>query len=137
MVLEIPKKPLEGVWWKYGLALAALHLLAWVALGYKVNPEFAPLLAAARSYTILVTFAVAAFLPFVAGRLALKRLMWCALIGYALGTISYFLLGLYEPVRTLNTLLPFIAFVQVNILMISLGALVEFGHYVYRKVFEE
>lgn len=134
-MLEIEKKYLEGNWWKYGAGLAAMQLFLWILLGYKLNPGFSLLFLIKYSYVVYGIFILTAFLPFVFGRLQLKRLMWFALAGYFFGHVAYFLLALYEPTRRL-ALLPFASFLQFMTTGISLGIVVELGRYVYIKVFQ-
>ena len=134
-MLEIEKKFLEGRWWKYGTGLAAAHLFLWILLGYKLNPGFSLVFLIKYSYVIYSIFILSAFLPFIFGRLQLKRLMWFALVGYLFGNVAYFLLALYEPTRRF-ALLPFVSFLQFVTAGISLGVVVELGRYVYLKVFE-
>jgi len=137
MALEIPKKPFEGVWWKYGLALAGVQQLCWYLLAFRNAPDIKISFILQSSYVVYLSFIVGAFLPFVIGRLGLTRLMWPAFIGYLLGNAAYFILALYEPVRQLHVLLPFISYAQLYTAFLSIGLVIELGHYVYRKVFEE
>ena len=137
MVLVVPKKPLEGVWWKYALGLAAFQQLCWYLLGFKLNSDFSVLLTLQTSYIVYGVFIVGAVLPFVVGRLGFTRFMWASFIGYIVGNGAYFMLALFEPARQLNGLLPFISFAQIATTFVSLGVLIELGHYVYRKVIIE
>jgi hypothetical protein len=133
-MLEIEKKYLEGRWWKYAAGVATAHLFLWVLLGYKLNPGFSLIILIKYGYVVLGIFILTAFLPFIFGRLQLKRLMWFALAGYLFGNVAYFLLALYEPTRRL-ALLPFASFLQFVTAGITLGVVVELGRYVYIKVF--
>ncbi len=138
MVLVVDKKFLEGVWWKYALTLAGLQIFCWVLLGYKLQPTYSLSGIISSGPLVPSTFVFFAFLPFVLGRLQLKTLWWCGLIGFALGDAAYFLLALHEPTRRLSGgLLPFISFAQLNVSLLSLGIVIELGRYVYKKVFEE
>lgn len=136
MVLVLDKKPLEGVWWKYGAALAALHLTLWVVMGYRLHPDIELWALVSRSYVVYGAFAVAAFLPFALGRLGLMRAMWTGVAGWALAVCAYFLLALFEPTRRIP-LLPFSSFLQIYSSLLVIGLVVELGRYVWRKVFEE
>ncbi len=137
MVLVLDKKPMQGRWWKYGLAVAAGMLLLWVLLGFKLNPDFDVLMAAKTGYVVYGTFIAAAFFPFGMARLGLKRLYAAALIGFCIGAAAYVLMASYEPIRLLNPILPFVGFVQISSTCVLIGLLIEFGRYVYLKVVEE
>lgn len=137
MVLVVEKKFLEGVWWKYGLGLFAFQMLCWFLLGFKLQVSFNILLALKNGVFIWVGWLLFSNLPFVLGRLGLRRLFWFGFIGFIVGDLAYFLLALYEPIRQLNSLLPFIGFAQMNTSFLSLGIVIELGGYVYRKVFNE
>jgi|GEM_PF-2201603 len=135
MVLVVEKKFLEEDWWKYALALFLLHLLFWILLGYKINPAFSLGIALSRGITILALFLAAAFLPFIAGRLQMRRLFWFGFIGFLLALAAYYSLSLLGMGLRFS-LLPFIGFMQVYVSCFGLGVIVEFGGYVFRKLSE-
>lgn len=135
MVLVVDKKFLEDDWWKYGLALFGTHLLFWCLLVYKLQGEFT-LSAFWISRWVLGMFLAAAVLPFVAGRLQLRKLFWFGFVGYLLALAAYYALSLMKVGIMVFTLLPFIAFLQVFVTCFGLGALVEFGRYVLDKLAE-
>ena len=138
MVLVVENKNLKGVWWKYGLGLAALQMLAWIATGWKLVPDYSLSFALLNGATVYGTLVVFAFLPFVFARLGWRRIFWAALVGFFLGEAVFYSLVIYEPTRRVGTgLLPFVSFCQVDAALISLGIVIEFGVYVYKKVFEE
>lgn len=135
MVLVVENRKLKGVWWKYALGLTIAQLGAWLLVAFQINPSLALTDIVSRP-VIYVTFIVAALVPFVSVRLGFRRLMWCGLIGLALADAAYFTLRLYEPTRRLDPL-AFISFTQVCAALVSFGIIIEFGAYVYKKVFEE
>lgn len=135
MVLVVEKKFLEGDWWKYALGLAFLQTLFWVLLGYKLNPAFSLGAAARGSYFVYGGFWMMAILPFIAGRLQLRRLFWFGFIGFLASLLAYYSLSLLKVGERYN-LLPFIAFLQLYISFFGLGVIVEFGRYVFRKLAE-
>src|SRR5437868_3423965 len=91
MVLVIEKKFLEGAWWRYGLALAFGKLVLWVSLAYHTQASFSWAMFWS-SRLVLVSFLVAAFLPFAIGRLQLRIMFWFALTGFFLGEGIYLFL---------------------------------------------
>lgn len=135
MVLVVEKKFLEDHWWKYGLALFLLQLVFWVLLGYKINPTFSLWPALIDSRELLGLFLAMAFLPFVAGRLQLRRLFWFGFVGFFLGLAAYYTLSLLGTGERFN-LLPFIGFMQVYVSCFGLGLVIELGAYVFRKLSE-
>ena len=136
MVLVIEKKFLEGTWWKYGLALAAAKLGLWIALAYHWNPDLS-LAQLLRQDTLafMLAFVLAAFLPFAAGRLQLRRLFWCSLAGFFIAEAAYLFMILVGFGARFN-LLPFIAYLQLYVTAFSLGLVVELGRFVYLKLME-
>lgn len=135
MVLVVDKKFLEDDWWKYALALGLLQVLFWVLLGYKLNPDFTAIKGLSGSRVVVGAFLFTAFLPFIAGRLQLRKLFWFGFVGYLLALAGYYALSLLKVGERFN-LLPFIAFLQVYVTCFGLGALVEFGRYVLDKLAE-
>lgn len=135
MVLVVEKKFLEEDWWKYALALFLLQFTFWVLMGYRMNPAFTLVMAIRVSYFVYTAFLVTAFLPFIAGRLQFKTLFWTGFVGYLLGLVAYYALSLMKVGERFN-LLPLIAFLQIFIACFSLGLLIEFGKYVFRKLSE-
>lgn len=135
MVLVVEKKFLEGSWWAYPLALFLFHLLFWVLLGYKINPDFSLPGAFIISRTVLGGFLFAAFLPFIAGRLQLRKLFWFGFVGFLISLATYYALSLLGAGRRFS-LLPFVGFMQVYVSCFGLGVIVEFGRYVLRKLEE-
>lgn len=135
MVLVLEEKFLERTWWRYALALFGVQMLCWFLLGYRINPQLDIRHILGSGGMIYGTFFVAAFLPFVVGRLQLRRLFWFGLVGFAVADVGYFTLALFEAVRRLN-LLPFISFVQLYVTFFGLGIVIEFGRYVYHKLTE-
>lgn len=127
--------PLEGKWWKYGLAFASLQIFFWILLGFKMNPEFSLLFAFQAGQFVYGMFIFLAFLPFGLARLGYRRMMWFTLMGVLLGLASYYLLALFEPTRRFN-LLPFISYLQLSFAGISLGLLWEFGLWTWNKLKE-
>ncbi len=89
-----------------------------------------------RSYAVYGAFIIAAFLPFIFGRLGLKRLMWATIVGWVLAGAGYFLLILFEPTRRV-ALLPFTSYLQLYSSAASIGIVLELGRIVWIKVFEE
>ena len=136
MVLVLDKKPLEGVWWKWGVGLSGVQLLLWLLAGYRINPGLNVLQLITRTYIVYGAFIAAAFLPFVFGRLGLRRLMWACLVGWMLAGTGYFLLVLFEPTRRI-ALLPFISYLQLYSSAASIGLVLELGRIIWIKVFEE
>ena len=137
MVLVLDKPFLLGRWWKYPLAISVFQLLCWLLLIYKVNGSIDILSSLVFGAAGWVTWTALVFLPFALGRIGLRSLFWCGLIGFVLGDLAYFFLALFEPTRRVNALLPFLAFIQVDIMLLSLGIVIELGRYVYRKVYQE
>ncbi len=135
MVLVLEKKFLEGAWWKYGLTLVAAKLMLWSALALHWDPGSGWLKLFWQGRFVAGCFAVAAFLPFVVGRLQLRRLFWSSLVGFLLGEAAYLLLVFGQFGRKIP-LLPFIAFLQVYMTCFGLGLIVELGRYVYLKLTE-
>ncbi|MEK7545946.1 MAG: hypothetical protein AAB554_02610 [Patescibacteria group bacterium] len=135
MALVVEKKFLEGDWWKYPLSLFMLHLFFWILLAYRNNPEFTLWRGMLVSYQVLGTFLAAAFLPFIAGRLQMRRLFWFGFIGFLLGLAGYYALSLLGMGNRFS-LLPFIGFMQLYVSCFGLGVIVEFGRYVFRKLSE-
>jgi hypothetical protein len=135
MVLVIEKKFLEGTWWKYGLALAAGKLALWVALVFHRNPDFSAAQILQQYWLFYGTFAVSAFLPFVVGRLQMRRLFWCALSGFFIAEAAYLFL-IFVGFGARFNLLPFIAYMQLYVTFFSLGLVIELGRFVYMKVME-
>lgn len=135
MVLVVEKKFLEEDWWKYGLALALLQTFCWILLGLKLNPVYDIWVTLRGSYFVYGGFWLMAFLPFVVGRLQLRRLFWFGFIGYLLSLVAYYTLSLMKVGESYN-LLPFIAFLQVYTTCFGLGVIVELGRYVFRKLEE-
>ena len=135
MELVVEKKFLEGTWWKYGLLLAGAKLSLWVALVYHWNPQvdWGAQLGPAR--VVYLSFIAAAFLPFVAGRLQLRTLFWFALVGFFFGEAAYLFLDLAQFGARFN-LLPYVSFMQLYVTAFGLGAIVETGRYVFRKLAE-
>jgi hypothetical protein len=136
-MLVIDKKFLEGAWWKYGLLLGLAQVTLWMLFGYRFGKDFSAWSALATGYYVYGGFLIFAMLPFVAGRLQFKAAMWFALVGDLLGLAGYYVLGTNRAVISLYYLLPFVAFLQFSFLGLSLGVVIEFGRYVYHKVFEE
>jgi hypothetical protein len=135
MVLVIEKKFLEGVWWKYGLALAAAKIGMWVALGYHWEPGMDLLGLFRQGVPVWTMFAFCAFLPFALGRLQLRRLFWFALVGFFVAETAYLFLALARFGSVLP-LLPLIAFLQLYVTFFSLGVVWELGRYAYLKLTE-
>jgi hypothetical protein len=135
MVLVLEEKFLERNWWKYASGLAAVQILLWILLAKRYDPSTGILWMFRTGLFVWMTFAVAAFVPFVLGRLQLKHLFGWALAGYGLGAAAYFVLGLMPATRLVN-LLPFAAFLQLFLVATGIGLVIEFGLYVYRKVLE-
>lgn len=135
MVLVLEKKFLEGDWWKYGLALAIGKIALWIALAYRWQPDLDWGIVLRQSNVVFLCFFAAAFLPFVAGRLQLRRLFWFALVGFFLAEAAYLFLIFAKFGRVMN-LLPFIAFMQLYATCFGLGLVVELGRYAYRKLIE-
>ena len=135
MVLVVEKKFLEGEWWKYATALFLTQAFFWVLLGYRMNPNFTLLAAVQKSYFVYVSFLLTAFLPFIAGRLQFRKLFWFGFVGFVLAAAAYYALSLMKVGERFN-LLPYIAFMQVFVACFSLGLLIEFGGYVFRKLAE-
>lgn len=135
MVLVVEKKFLEGVWWKYGLALGVAKVFFWLMLAYHWQPDLDLWLLLMRSNLVFLCFFVAAFLPFAAGRLNLRRLFWFSLIGFFVAEAAYLFL-VFAKVGRLSNLLPFIAFMQLYATAFGLGTVVELGIYAYRKLTE-
>ncbi len=135
MVLVVEKKFLEEDWWKYALALFIVQMVFWILMGYRMNPEFTLWGAVVRSRFVYLSFLFTAFLPFIAGRLQMRRLFWAGFLGYVLGLTAYYTLSLMKVGERFN-LLPFIAFVQVFVACFSLGLLIELGRYVLKKLAE-
>lgn len=135
MVLVIERKFLEGKWWKYGLTLVAAKHALWFALAYHWNPGLDLRVAFQRSNLFLSFFALTAFLPFVAGRLQLRRLFWFSLSGFLLAEAAYVFLILAQFGQRF-ALLPFIAYMQLYATCFSLGVVVELGRYAYLKLTE-
>ena len=79
---------------------------------------------------------MAAFLPFIAGRLQFRRLFWFGIFGFIFGAAAYFTLSLLKVGLQTFSLLPFIAFSQLYVSFFGLGVIVEFGRYVFRKLLE-
>lgn len=135
MVLVVEKKFLEGEWWKYPTALFLLQMLFWNLLGFRLNPDFAVVSAVRGSAFVVGAFLTTAFLPFIAGRLQMKRLFWFGFAGFLLGLAAYYTLSLMRVGLRFN-LLPFIAFMQLYVSCFGLGVVVEFGRFVYLKLKE-
>ena len=135
MVLVVDKKFLEDTWWKYGLTLALGKLVLWISLAYRWQPDLDWGALFRYSWFVAACFAVAAFLPFVAGRLQLRSLFWCLLVGFFLSEAAYLFLIFAKFGRVMN-LLPFIAFLQLYITCFGLGVVIELGRYAYRKLME-
>jgi len=133
MELEIEKTFLEGTWWKYGLALVVAKLALWIALAYHWTPDLDWGLLLRNSGLIYGTFIVTAFLPFVAGRLQLRRLFWSSLIGFFLAETAYLFLALGGFGHVFE-LLPFVSYLQLYSTLFGLGVVIELGSFVYRKV---
>jgi hypothetical protein len=138
MKLVLEEKPFKGTWWKWALGLTVVQNLFWWVISWTVYPKgFTLLLAYRVGWVIWGSWIIFSWIPFVVGRLGLKTLMWCGLTGFLIGDLVYASLNFFEPVRRLYALLPFTGFVQANLTLLSLGVIIEFGRYVYRKVFEE
>lgn len=137
MVLVLEQKPLTGTWWKWALGLTVAQNVFWWIIGWTVNPSFGLLHAYATGWFVWGGWIVFSWLAIIAGRLGARTLMWTGLIGFLLGDVAYATLAFYEPIRRLYSLLPFTAFVQLNLIFLALGVVIEFGRFVYRKVFEE
>lgn len=142
MKLLLEEKPLKGTWWKWGLALMVAQNIFWCLLAWKVLPTFNIVDIYAKGWFVWIGWIIFSWLAIIAGRLGLKTLMWSGLIGFVIGDLAYGVSILYEPLRLLSatsgyTLLAFTAFIQANLTFLSLGILIEFGRYVYRRVFEE
>jgi hypothetical protein len=139
MVLVVENKKMEGVWWKYGVMFALLHVIPWCLVGYKFDPEWNLFRYLAAGWQLMTLFAIGAFLPFTAMRLGWSRIFWTGLIGYVLGVFSYYILIFFEPLRALPNfaILPSTAWFQLDVLFVSLGVILEFGRYVLKKVYEE
>ena len=135
MVLVVEKKFLEEDWWKYAVALFVTQMIFWILLGYRMNPEFTLWGALVRSRFVWMAFLFTAFMPFIAGRLQMRRLFWIGFIGFLLGAAAYFTLSIMKVGERFN-LLPFIAFLQVYVACFSLGLLIELGRYVMKKLAE-
>ncbi len=135
MVLVLDKKFLEGVWWKYGLALGFAKLVLWLTLAYRWQPDLDWGLLLRQATLVYTCFFAAAFLPFAAGRLQLRRVFWFALTGFFLAEAAYLFLVLAKFGRVMN-LLPFIAFMQLYVTCLGLGVIVELGRYAYLKLME-
>lgn len=135
MTLVVEKKFLETDWWKYATAIFLVHLLFWFLLGYKINPSFTFWHGLSNGYVLISVFLLTAFLPFIAGRLQMKRLFWFGFVGYLLGLAAYYGLTLLGIGR-LYSLLPFISFMQLYVSCFGLGLVIEFGRYVFRKLSE-
>lgn len=138
---EVAKKtssepaPLEGRWWKFGLAFAVIQVFLWLMLGFRMNPTFTLGTAFAAGQFVYGMFIFMSFLPFGLARLGYQRMMWFTLVGVLLGMAAYYLLALFEPTRRFN-LLPFISYLQLAFAGITLGLLWEFGRWVFRKLKE-
>jgi hypothetical protein len=137
MKLILEKKPLQGTWWKWALALTVVQNVFWWIIGWTINPTFTLLSAYRDGWFVWGGWIIFSWVALTAGRLGLKTLMWLGLTGFVIGDLAYATLAFYEPVRRLYSLLPYTAFIQLNFAFLSLGLLIEFGRYVYRKVFEE
>lgn len=135
MVLVVDKKFLEGEWWRYALAIFLLQVFFWVLLGFKLNPDFELPGALIDSRIVIGAFFVATYLPFIAGRLQMRKLFWFAFVGLILSIFSYYALSL-AGAGSRFSLLPFIGFLQVYVSCFGLGVIVEFGRYVFRKLGE-
>lgn len=135
MVLVIEKKFLEGSWWKYGLAVVLAKLGVWIALGYHWNPDLNLFELLRVSTVVIIVFAVTAFLPFVVGRLQLRRLFWFSLVGFFIAETAYMYMALMR-FGSLIPLLPFIAYLQLYISCFGLGVIVEMGRFVFLKLAE-
>ncbi len=135
MELVIEKKFLEGTWWKYGLALVAAKLGLWTALGFHWDPGMNVFQLFIGSWFVVSLFAVTAFLPFVMGRLQLRRLFWFGLTGFFLAEAAYMYLALLRFGARIP-LLPLIAYLQLYVTCFALGIVVETGRYVYLKLAE-
>lgn len=135
MVLVIEKKFLEGVWWKYGLALVAAKIGLWVALGYHWDPGLNVFQLFQQSGFVAFVFAFTAFLPFAAGRLQLRSLFWFGLIGFFIAEGAYLFLAL-QRFGTHLPLLPFIAYLQLYVTSFSIGIVWELGRFAYVKFTE-
>jgi len=135
MVLVVEKKFLEDDWWKYATALFLLQVLFWVLLGYRISPDFSAGRGLLESYLLIAIFAGAIFLPFVGGRLQFRRFFWFGFVGLLLAFAAYYALSLLGLGKTYS-LLPFVGFMQVYVSGVGLGAIVEFGGYVLRKLEE-
>ena len=136
MKLILEKKPLQGTWWKYALALTLVQNLFWCVLGWVINPAFTLYLGYRYGWFVWGGWIIFSWLAFIVGRLGFKTVMWFGLAGFLVGDLAYATMAFYEPIRRLNDLLPYTGFVQANLAFLSLGILVEFGQYVYRRVFE-
>ena len=135
MALVVEKKFLEAEWWKYATALFLLHILFWILLGYKINPTFTLKDALLNGQWVMSAFLVMAFLPFLAGRLQMRRLFWFGFVGFLLGAAAYHTLALLGLGKRFS-LLPLIGFLQVYASCFGIGLIVELGGYVYRKLSE-
>ncbi len=135
MVLVLEKKFLEGAWWQYGLTLGFAKLALWLSLAYRWQPDLDWGLMLRQSNLVFISFFVAAFLPFVVGRLQMRRLFWFSLAGFFLAEAAYLFLVLAKFGHAMN-LLPFVAFMQVYVLCFGLGVVVELGRYAYLKLME-
>jgi hypothetical protein len=135
MELVIEKKFLEGSWWKYGLALVIAKLALWVALGFHWDPGLDVIRLFQVSWFVVSVFAFTAFLPFVAGRLQLRRMFWFGLCGFFLAETAYMFLAL-ERFGARIPLLPFIAYLQLYSTVFGFGIVVETGRFVYLKLAE-
>jgi hypothetical protein len=133
MELIVEKKFLEGTWWKYGLLLVAAKLALWVALAYHWNPQLDWNLTIHGASIVYSTFAVTAFLPFVFGRLQMRRLFWFSLAGFFAGEAAYLFLGLARFGTVIN-LLPFIAYMQLYASLFGLGLIAETGRFAWVKL---
>jgi hypothetical protein len=138
MKLILEAKPLKGTWWKWALGLTIFQNVFWWVISWTIYPKgFTLFLAYRYGWPIWGSLVIFSWVSFVVGRLGLKTLMWFGLTGLIIGDLVYASLSFFEPVRRLYALLPFTGFVQANLTLLSLGVLVEFGSYVYRRVFEE
>ena len=138
MQIVFEKKFLEKVWWKYGLGLGAAQIFGWVMLGYVLQGKIDIVDDFTRGQMVWTGWLVFSMMPFAMGRLGLRRMFWCGIIGFALGDLAYVLLAFFTPIRVMiGGLLPFIAFSQINVGFLTFGGIIEFGRYVYRRVFEE